>query len=557
MRRRSQVDRTTWAWMTRLIARWLPPREDLPPLAASAARRHHLRQEPVVPLVRIGAPGNGRPYRDRSAGRPLADGRAGVLSDLGFSCLLDAMRVAGAWSLLPSAMLSLGCYSPNVPFASGEESEGMAPSTSSASGDLGGSGSNPVPESDTGGVVETEATTVPPTSSLGTSMSDDGVDSSTGVRRITADDCGPTEICIDSVCGDCSGAADPDAACAATSPEQPFCGEAGECVACTADVCGGDTPACDPDVGCVVCTEHAQCPDSACHLAGPDAGSCFGVADVVEVTDAVEFQAEFAMLEPGDQRVFRVSGAMPGMGSYSFIGVEVAIVGDAGAEMMGGFTNLFFVDADSLLYVASVRISDGSFRAFNNAGSLWLDDVDVSAFTIAALSTGELRLRRSRLTAVADGGADGVAIQVAGSLSAENSALGPGATVGLQLDTGATVDLRYLTIAGNETAVDCGGEYAGTVRNSIITSTTAGSLTACNNVDWVDDAVDELGYGEIIGGYDADWFVDPASGDFHLSAAGAVAIGNIADWDEGDPLVDIDGELRPMESEGRPGLDEP
>jgi hypothetical protein len=146
---------------------------------------------------------------------------------------------------------------------------------------------------------------------------------------------------------------------------------------------------------------------------------------------------------------------------------------------------------------------------------------------------------------------------LAGSLIAENSALGPGATVGLRLEAGAMVDMRYVTIAGNATAAECGNQFAGTVRNSIVSSVTADSLTGCGNVDWVDDAVDEIGYGEIIGSHNGDWFVDAAGGDFHLSAAGAVAIGDIADWDEGDPVVDIDGDPRPMMSEGRPGLDEP
>ncbi len=81
---------------------------------------------------------------------------------------------------------------------------------------------------------------------------------------------------------------------------------------------------------------------------GPDAGSCFAVADVVDVSDTTEFNAEFATLEPGDQRGFHVVGSMPGMGSHSVSGVEIAIIGSADAEMMGGYTNLFMVPARGL-----------------------------------------------------------------------------------------------------------------------------------------------------------------------------------------------------------------
>jgi len=42
-----------------------------------------------------------------------------------------------------------------------------------------------------------------------------------------------------------------------------------------------------------------------------------------------------------------------------------------------------------------------------------------------------------------------------------------------------------------------------------------------------------------------------------LSAAGEAAIGEVADWDDGDPGADIDGDPRPMAANGFPGIDEP
>ncbi len=79
----------------------------------------------------------------------------------------------------------------------------------------------------------------------------------------------------------------------------------------------------------------------------------------------------------------------------------------------------------------------------------------------------------------------------------------------------------------------------------------------CAQLNWLTNGVDEDGFGEHIGPYQEGWFVGAEDGDFHLSVAGAVAIGDIAEWQDGDPIVDIDGDPRPMDTLGRPGLDEP
>jgi hypothetical protein len=486
-----------------------------------------------------------------SARHPTQHGPRGHIAAASAMPSTRTMRDAAPIPRIPALMVlatAAACYSPNLP-SSSDETGGSDTTTSDGSwatqetgpGEASSLDSNPMPTSDAGS----------PTIDVG-----NGDTSTTNGGCIDAGDCALGEVCVDAICGPCDAAVDPDGACADASPSAPYCDGPAGCAACTAAVCTGETPACSPSLGCVACTEHAQCPESACHLMGPDAGSCFQLSDVVDVSDAVEFQAEFQSLAPGQQRVFRVTGTMPGMGSYSLVDVEIAIIGGPGAALEGGYTNLFFVDADSLLYVADAEISDGAFRAFNNDGGLWLDDIDLYAFAVGARNSGELHVRRSRLTAQDDGGSS-IAIQSSGSLYAENSALGPDTAIGLQLEDGAAADLRYVTIAGNDAGVECGSGLSGTVRNSIVASTGATSISACNGLDWVDNGVDELGYGEQIGAYDAAWFVDPEGGDFHLSVAGAVGIGDIAEWDEGDPLVDIDGDLRPTEVEGRPGLDEP
>jgi hypothetical protein len=59
----------------------------------------------------------------------------------------------------------------------------------------------------------------------------------------------------------------------------------------------------------------------------------------------------------------------------------------------------------------------------------------------------------------------------------------------------------------------------------------------------------------VVAGFDASWFSNPTSSDFHLTAAGTQAIGNVATRGASDPPVDIDGQARP--ATGRPGVDEP
>ena len=71
------------------------------------------------------------------------------------------------------------------------------------------------------------------------------------------------------------------------------------------------------------------------------------------------------------------------------------------------------------------------------------------------------------------------------------------------------------------------------------------------------NAVDQAGFGELIGHYQAAWVTAPESGDFHLTAAGASAIGATATWAPGDPELDIDDSPRPSDRAGSPGIDEP
>jgi hypothetical protein len=103
---------------------------------------------------------------------------------------------------------------------------------------------------------------------------------------MSADDCddATAAFCTDEgTCVSCDEMPEPDAACTSVDAAHPVC-IAGACVECSnaqATACTGTTPLCGPDNTCTGCTEHTQCPQSACHLDGPQQGACFETSDVV------------------------------------------------------------------------------------------------------------------------------------------------------------------------------------------------------------------------------------------------------------------------------------
>jgi len=46
-------------------------------------------------------------------------------------------------------------------------------------------------------------------------------------------------------------------------------------------------------------------------------------------------------------------------------------------------------------------------------------------------------------------------------------------------------------------------------------------------------------------GFMSSWFMSYGVGDFHLTAAGEAVFADVAQWQQGDPVTDIDGNPRP------------
>ncbi len=129
---------------------------------------------------------------------------------------------------------------------------------------------------------------------------------------------------------------------------------------------------------------------------------------------------------------------------------------------------------------------------------------------------------------------------------------------------GTAVDVRYSTIVDNESTAAgsesfaCDGAVSGEVRNSIVVGA-GGSVDSCSGVTFSGNAADEAlgGTNDNVGAFVAGWFMNLGANDFGLTASGETTLMDIAQWAEGDPVTDIDGELIPQEMPSFPGYDQP
>ena len=468
-----------------------------------------------------------------------------------------------AWTVVCASLALSGCFEA-PPAQEDTEDDGT--------GDTGATGTGvaddaPPPTSDgpdSGDATGSGDATSGPTTGVDTTATsnvDDATTATTGPDCKDDGDCDAGMFCIEGACGTCADGDDPDALCSGADGALPVCDvDGGTCVACVAATCDGDNPVCDPTVGCLPCVEHFQCPDSACHLLGPEQGSCFDTADVVEASDVTELTNALTGLSAGAQLVINLAAETFTMSGTLSINGEVAILGQPGTIVTGGATNVFAVGgmANELLYLAGIEFDTGPFRVVrcDAPGGVWIDDTSIVGYPVAVLSLCDAHVRRSHFNAAMTGGV-ALAVEPGGSLQAENSSIGPGTPSAITV-FGGDVDLRYMTIAGNETSLDCDSMASGTVRNSILTGTVAtGSISSSCFLSFVDNAVDEgFSLGDEVGVYDGNWFTAPAQGDFHLAMPGAAVFADIADWDDGDPLADIDGDPRPQMAPGFVGLDE-
>ena len=374
------------------------------------------------------------------------------------------------------------------------------------------------------------------------------------------------------VCVSCDGMPDGNAACGEADEENPVC-DAGECVQCTAgdsEACDGQTPICDEEVRtCGACTEHSECPDSACHLDGVDVGGCFDEGDVQVIANVGQLNTALGGLGANDQVVLVLAagtyGSTLGIGGSA----EVAILGQGAPILAGDGSRAVDAFASGIVYLSGVEIVNGSGDGISCSGtSVWLDDSEVRNNAQVGLDVSggcAAHLRRTVVAVNNGGGID----QVGGELRMTNSvvALNGGSVSpfgGLSID-GVDILVSYTTIAGNDSqntgmSIRCSGANTGEVRNSIVSGEDASSVDPCAGVSVLSSRVDEGGLGGTntnVGAFDPGWFSNPATGNYHLTGSGETVFMDIADWQAGDPLFDVDGDPIPTDMPSFPGYDQP
>lgn len=379
--------------------------------------------------------------------------------------------------------------------------------------------------------------------------SDTEVEPSTGSTATTDGPCTVDEDCTDAAapycdpagaCVGCDGTEEPDAACAGTDPGNPLC-VGGACVACTAEdasVCDAELLLCDEDANsCVACTEHGQCASGACELA---VGRCFPAdstrltvdGDVGSGADFASIVAAVASVPDGGYGVITVH-ELDMADTYLGANIEgqtIALLAASGeapiVQGTAGNPGLRVQGPETVLYVDGLRLSG------NTAGL----GLDVDGATVW--------LDRSRIVQNAGGGLLGSS---AASLTLRNCFVGGGAQdVDAIAVNSSTLDMLYTTVggggvlAGQARALFCGGGATASARNSILVSADPVSDVECPGVTLTTSATEAD-----IGNLDVAWFNGYAAGDFSLSASGTSTFADIAQWRDGDPAIDIDGDARP------------
>lgn len=450
------------------------------------------------------------------------------------------------------AGLLLGC-APDRTVIDGGTSSGPASTSTGATSDAG----------TTGEEAPSEASTDP--------------DSEPGACALDTDCTAPNASFCDGgsgQCMGCSGLSDADARCAAADPGRPLC-YFDTCVPCTADAvgaCEGTTPVCGPTHLCEPCTEHAQCPDSACHLDGPQAGACFDPADVVWVTDAAALTAALQGIAAADTRVVVLAGeTYPDVLAVLPSDSEVALLGQGAQWSAGSRDGLIRVRSGAHLYLAGLSLGEnplGNGIACEGA-SVWLDDALITGSDgvgVDASAGCGVHLRRSIVRGNAGGGisSDGGLVQASVSAVVSNGDTWSSAFGGLWV-TDANLDLRYSTIVSNGASSDvrrgivCSGVVSGDVRNSVVFGGSS-SANGCGAVSFAFSAVDDARLGPtnaVFESFSPAWYAGFGPLDPHLSRVGREALMGIAQWGDGDPTADIDGDPIAADAPSFPGFDQP
>lgn len=411
--------------------------------------------------------------------------------------------------------------------------------------------------------------------------------------------------------GGCGDEPDPNGYCLAVDPKKPFCDleggvcaecvakedcgsngvcdvDAGVCVDCVEDLdCpNAEAPACDPATKTCGCTEHDQCPATACEL---DVGTCFPpaltavvhvrpsmgpecpqndlICDAIKPCCSIDAALDNALTMGKAYVVVRVEPGVGDMPDHAFdfpgaaIGKRIAILGEGEPviESATGAPAIFinqaikFYGAGLRLRAVNMGMAGAGLSCYTSTGA-WIDDVVIESFANGVglfTAACPMQARRVQIRAV-KGGAWASA---GGSMRLVNTTIAEPKDYALKGDMGGTMDVVFSTITERSGIsghlLTCTG--AGTkilARNSALLANPEAGSSACAGAKVSNSVVTDVAFQGatvtvIAQGEVAPLFVDWLGGDLHVLPSATVLDG-VASREAGDPVTDLDREVRPL-----------
>jgi len=386
-------------------------------------------------------------------------------------------------------------------------------------------------------------------------------------------------FCFDEACVPCSGTLDGNASCTSLGGTRNLCID-NVCVECTAErpeACLVARHVCDiASSTCVPCTAHEQCgtgDEAACHI---EAGTCFStdpdsVLDVDTTENAVtEFTSiEDALLEvsEGEQAVVVLHGTTNFDEACTLSGNRVVafklsdeVLGEllwvqTQSNENGGPTLSVSDGATAYLIGLHLRgnLDNSAAVVAANGATVHIEDGDISDNTGLALSADNARVVVDR-TFITNNDGGGITATGGSTLTLRNVFVNGAVDIDAITITDSTAILLYVTAAGQLTNFDnqsralfCQGTTNVTVRNSLFVAANGNPEFDCLGATVTTSAAEGViaGTGNVeLGPLAETWFQEFNTGNLHLDEP-APGVFTAAQWQDGDPLTDIDGDTRP------------
>lgn len=289
--------------------------------------------------------------------------------------------------------------------------------------------------------------------------------------------------------------------------------------------------------------------------------------------NTAQLEAAFSSASANDDVVIVLTGTSYSGASIDFVtSAEIAVIGDGSQDISGNASSgIVGIGGSAIVYFAGVSVAGNiSGDGLSCSGtSVWLDDSEVRNNAQVGLDVSggcAAHLRRTIVAVNNAGGLDiaGGELHMRNSVVARNGDEFSSTVGGIALD-GTIVDITYSTIAINEAltaargSLFCSGGESGSIRNSTIVAD-GNTIDGCAAALLATNAVDDSGIGgpnDNVGAADPGWFSNVGADNFHLSMTGETVFMDLAQWQDGDPTTDVDGDPIPTDMPSFPGYGQP